>query len=562
MILIAKSGPSQLAAILLVLSVTYVVGAHDSGSHSFIANEILDQVVQHNELQAIYLTDFFFGQFDSLSLNTTLDSEGTLPIDLPDNVVIMPPRSRCVSTYSFWDSTHLTNFPEAAMIWRDSSHGTLHMFSISRNYTLDVYLLPLGDPKGKVERTHSHDMRHFLFKHVGDYPVCGRMRSLGPNKIIFICSQIRHTYSYLHVVVVTFREIIDPLFIDLKAPFKVENIADEIIDVYGQNATSFYLLRSSVMMDHQMQVYYADEGLNELIFVANFTQHELNSSAVYVNVTLPMKIHDIRIFNGSIAIADFQNGLVIMDISFKESFILDTYTIYCVMKDLDGISHIYIENKWESETMLLSKELPPIVFEVDVSDIRNPVYLSTFSIPGDYGRYEGTAFITSNENYLVMMVYSSEDAHPFLFIFQRRGDYMDKKGQKVALSRQQYSHDILSFLDRFDNTFVLSSVFALHIYNVTDAKILINGFSKHFPKLIGTEFYVTLYVKGFKGQLFNQTFKVFPIHSDYQLTLRINTNATRDVVYRIGDDSFVYNVGQFFSGPRRKLELESSKPED
>ena len=367
----------------------------------------------------------------------------------------------------------MTNFPEAAMIWRDSTHGSLHMFAISRNYTFDVYRLPLGDPKGSVYRTHSYDMRQFLFKRVGNYPVCGRMRSLGPTRIMFVCAQIRHTYSYLHVVVVKLRTNMEPLFTDLKAPYKVENIADEIVNVY--------FLRSSVLMDHKMQIYYADENLSELVFVANFTQHELNASAVYVNVTEPMKIHDIRIFNSSIAIGDFQNGLIIMDINYREKFIVESYTIYCVMKDLNGISRIYVEDKWESNTLLLAGELPPIVFEVDVSDIQNPVYLETFSIPGENGLYEGTPFITSNENYLVMMVYSSADAHPFLFVFQRHGDYMDKRGQQISLSRQEYSHDLLAFLDRFDNTFVLCSVFSLDIYNVTDAKILINGFAEHFP---------------------------------------------------------------------------------
>ena len=71
-------------------------------------------------------------------------------------------------------------------------------------------------------------MRQFLFKHVGNYPVCGRMRSLGPTRFMFICAQIRHTYSYLHVVVVKLRTNMEPLFTDLKAPYKVENIADEV----------------------------------------------------------------------------------------------------------------------------------------------------------------------------------------------------------------------------------------------------------------------------------------------------------------------------------------------
>ena len=139
-----------------------------------------------------------------------------------------------------------------------------------------------------------------------------------------------------------------------------------------------------------------------------------------------MEIHDIRIFEGSIAIADYHNGLIVMDISFSDTYVVQKFTVHSIMMEMNQISHIYVETKWRSSYVLLTRISPPVYLEISLEDLRNPLFHASYNIPGQNEQYIGTGFVTSNEHYVITMVYSIEVEHPYFFFHQRSGDYMDK----------------------------------------------------------------------------------------------------------------------------------------
>ena len=124
----------------------------------------------------------------------------------------------------------------------------------------------------------------------------------------------------------------------------------------------------------------------------------------------------------------------------------------------------------------------------------------------------------------------------------------------MPLDRQAFEHDMLTFLDRFDTTFVLGTASSLKTLNVTRSHIHINGFVPYFKKLFASEVFVsvnvTLEKHRSRNKTYYQTFCVFPIHRENQETLRINTHPHRNVYDSLGDKYFVFEIGRFFSGPQ------------
>ena len=172
------------------------------------------------------------------------------------------------------------------------------------------------------------------------------------------------------IVELRFGEI-DPKVTLLRAPFKTKVFADEIVNVYTprESKNSLYLLRSTILSQHTLQVYYSDEMTGQLVFVAKFSQavHKVDSESVLLQ--LQMAIHDIRIFKGSIVIADFNNGLVVMDILFRNTFAVEKFNVSCAMMDFNRTSHIYVETKWETDIIMITRVNPAAIFEIDLTDL-------------------------------------------------------------------------------------------------------------------------------------------------------------------------------------------------
>ena len=131
----------------------------------------------------------------------------------------------------------------------------------------------------------------------------------------------------------------------------------------------------------------------------------LNNHTTHLNLTQEMMIHDIRIFKGKILIADFINGLIVMDILFGDTFVVEAFKVYSVMTEINRISHIHVETKWPSDVVVLTRIKPPVVFEINLSDLCNPLYYASYN-SGQDQQYSGTSYISFNEHFLVTIVYS------------------------------------------------------------------------------------------------------------------------------------------------------------
>ena len=72
--------------------------------------------------------------------------------------------------------------------------------------------------------------------------------------------------------------------------------------------------------------------MEQLIKVATFTRYELDANLPFQNLTNPLNIHAIRTFkNHTIAIADYDNGLVLMEVLFDGPFIVSRFKVYSLL---------------------------------------------------------------------------------------------------------------------------------------------------------------------------------------------------------------------------------------
>ena len=126
------------------------------------------------------------------------------------------------------------------------------------------------------------------------------------------------------------------------------------------------------------------------MFVANFTREQLDAASHFVRVKHDMVIHDIQNFRGSIVIADYSNGLLVMDIVLSETFVVEAYTLHSIMNEMTSISSIYVETKWQSDTVLLTCISPAVVYEISLKDKKNPLYEASFIIPDHDNSYVAT----------------------------------------------------------------------------------------------------------------------------------------------------------------------------
>ena len=303
--------------------------------------------------------------------------------------------------------------------------------------------------------------------------------------------------------------------------------------------------------------------MEQLIKVATFTRYELDANLPFQNLTNPLNIHAIRTFkNHTIAIADYDNGLVLMEVLFDGPFIVSRFKVYSLLTSIQHLHNVYVEHKWDSDNILLTQLDPPNVFEVDISDPVNPVYLDKYSIPDNEGEYEGTKYITGNENYILSLVYSNRHAHLYIFIFQKHQDYMEKERQSVSLTRFDQEMNMLAFLDRYDNTFVHSTAYFMFLLNITDPVLNINGGSPEIRNFIGSEFFIKLTLESLEGPQIESQFRVIPVSEKNDTIFFINKEREEKFFYRLGDNQFNLDVGSYFSGPLMKLKVKSEEEEE
>ena len=114
---------------------------------------------------------------------------------------------------------------------------------------------------------------------------------------------------------------------------------------------------------------FADEMTGLIVFISNFSQavHKADSESVLLQ--LQMAIHDILIFKGSIVIAEYNNGLVVLDILFRHWFAVEKFNVSCAMMDFNRTSHIYVETKWETDIIMITRVNPAAIFEIDLTDL-------------------------------------------------------------------------------------------------------------------------------------------------------------------------------------------------
>ena len=78
-----------------------------------------------------------------------------------------------------------------------------------------------------------------------------------------------------------------------------------------------------------------------------------------------------------------------------------------------------MQDKWPSDEVLLTRYNPPAIFEINLSDIVNPLYKTSYGVFGEDYSYTGTSLIAANEQFLVTMMRNVEAEHPVLFFYDR-----------------------------------------------------------------------------------------------------------------------------------------------